>query len=152
MPSTLLLMNTLTSNIPTPTNRVPFTWTWLVQGGTRAAGYGDMPEGIPVRAQPSTPGVTGVTINSILLEAGTADSSGSANTIALYSGTGGATGTAVSGGSTTLTTGSSAGVTATITGPFIFLAGTWIQINITSLSTGTPGARLYATATGTWNA
>lgn len=118
----------------------PCKFTWLVQSGTRAAGYGDMPEGIYFDQA--------ATIFAVRFRAGTADASGS-NTVALYSNTtGAATGTAITSGSTTLTA-TSAGAVAVLTGPWSIAAGTYLQVNVTALGT-TPGARLYLDVIGTY--
>lgn len=129
------------SNTRTPSaNTIPCDFTALVQAGTRATGYGDMPEGIRFDRA--------VTIDQVIFHAGSADASGS-NTVAIYKGTGGATGTAVTSGSGTLTA-TSAGATVTVTGPFSFAAGDYFQVNVTALGT-TPGQRLYAHVKGTYN-
>lgn len=118
----------------------PCKFTWLVQSGTRAAGYGDMPEGIYFDQA--------ATIFAVQFRVGTADASGS-NTVALYSNTtNAATGSAVGSGSTTLTA-TSASAKTTLTGPWSIAAGTYLQVNITSLAT-TPGARLYADFIGVY--
>ncbi len=117
----------------------PCKFTWLVQSSTRATGYGDTPEG-PYFDQAASIWVRWRT--------GTADASGS-NTIALYSNTSNsATGSAVSGGSTTLTA-TSAGAVGSWIGPFAVAAGTYIQTNVTAVGT-TPGARLYMDCIGVY--
>jgi hypothetical protein len=121
-------------------NTVPCDFTVLVQSGTRATGYGDMPEGIRFDRA--------CTITQVIFHAGTADASGT-NTVAIYKGSGGATGSAVTSGSGTLTA-TTAGATVTVTGSFAFAAGDYFQVNVTALAT-TPGARLYAHVKGTWN-
>lgn len=118
----------------------PCKFTWLVQSGTRATGYGDMPEGIYFDQA--------ATIFAVQFRAGTADASGS-NTVALYSNTtNSATGSAITSGSTTLTA-TSAGAKTTLTGPWSIAAGTFLQVNVTALAT-TPGSRLYCDVIGTY--
>lgn len=108
--------------------------SWLVQGGTRQTGYGDMPEGIFL-AQAAT-------LLAVQFRIGTADASGT-STIALYSNTTNAsTGSALTSGSTSLTT-STTNNKITLTGPWTITAGTFLQVNATAVGT-TPGNRLYA--------
>jgi hypothetical protein len=117
----------------------PCKFTWLVQSGTRATGYGDMPEGIYFDQAASI---------WVRWRSGTADASGS-NTVALYSNTtNAATGTAVTSGSATLTA-TSAGATTSWLGPFSIAAATYLQTNVTAAGT-TPGARLYMDVTGVY--
>lgn len=111
----------------------PCDYSYAVQSGTRATGYGDLPEGAFI-------GRNGAVV-WVRWRAGTADASGS-NTIALYSNTSNsATGTAVSGGSTSLTA-TSAGAVSSWVGPFTVAGGTYLQTNVTAVGT-TPGSRLY---------
>ncbi|MDG3013536.1 hypothetical protein [Speluncibacter jeojiensis] len=122
----------------------PLDFTVLIQGGTRATGFGDMPEGILIQHAG--------TINQIVFQGGTADASGS-TTVAVCATTtaGTGNGTAVSGGSCTATL-TSAGATATLafSGGLAVAAGTWLQFSTTAVGT-TPGARLYGHVMGVWS-
>lgn len=118
----------------------PVDYSYAVQSGTRATGYGDLPEAAYI-------GRNGAVV-WVRWRTGTADASGS-NTIALYSNTSNtATGTAVSGGSTTLTA-TTAGAIGSWIGPFTVAGGTYLQTNVTAVGT-TPGARLYMDVTGNY--
>lgn len=109
--------------------------TIVVQSGTRATGYGDYPAGLRFN-RPTK-------VTQVVIEAGTADASGT-NTVALYKGTGGATGTALTGGTPSGTlTATSAYATLTLSGNWVFAAGEYLQVNVTAVGT-TPGAKLRA--------
>lgn len=110
-------------------------YTEVVQAGTRATGYGDYPIGH--RFNRAT------VVTQVVLEAGTADASGT-NTIALKKGVGAVTGSALVGGTSTATLdATAASATATITGSWAFAAGEYLQVHVTAVGT-TPGGKLRA--------
>lgn len=105
----------------------------VVQAGTRATGYGDYPRGHKF--------VKATVVEKVVLEFGAADSTGT-NTVSLYKGTGAVTGTILSPTPTaSAVDATAANATATITGPWAFAAGEYLQVNATTVG-GTPGARL----------
>lgn len=108
-------------------------YTEVVQSGTRATGYGDYTPGH--RFHRAT------IVKSVVVEVKAADASGT-TTVALKKGTGAATGSALVGGTSTVTFDSTVALgTGTITGAWAFAAGEYLQIHTTAVGT-TPAAGL----------
>lgn len=115
--------------------------TWLVQGGTRQTGYGDMPEGLyfPQAYE----------LLAINFRIGTADASGTSAAQLYTNTTNASTGSALA---TALVSSAGWNVANThtlVTGPWLIAAGTYVQCNVTTVGT-TPGNRLTVDLVGVW--
>lgn len=115
--------------------------TWLVQGGTRQTGYGDLPEGIyfPQAYE----------LLAVQFRIGTADASGTSAAQLYTNTTNASTGTALSGATVTSAAWNTANTHTLVTGPWVIAAGTFVQCDTTTVGT-TPGNRLSIDLVGVW--
>jgi len=119
----------------------PAHFTWLVQSGTRATGYGDMPEGIYI-PQP-------LEVLAFQFRIGTGDASGTSAAQIYTNTTNASTGSALSSASVSSAGWNTANTHTLVTGPWLIAAATYMQCDVTSVGT-TPGLRLYVDVIGVW--
>lgn len=115
--------------------------TWLVQGGTRQTGYGDLPEGVYIPQA--------YELLAVQFRIGTADASGTSAAQLYTNTTNASTGAALSGASVSSAGWNTANTHTLVTGPWAIAAGTYVQCDVTSVGT-TPGNRLYVDLVGVW--
>lgn len=118
----------------------PAHFTWLVQSGTRATGYGDLPEGIYIPQA--------LEVLAFQFRIGTGDASGTSSAAIYTNTTNASTGSALSGASVSAQTWSTANSHTLVTGPWAIAAGTYLQCSLTPGAT--PGSRLYVDVLGVW--
>lgn len=119
----------------------PAHFTLLAQSGTRATGYGDLPEGVYIPQ--------GMELFAVQFRIGTADASGTSAAQIYTNTTNASTGTALSGASVASAAWATANTKTLVTGPWAIAAGTYLQCNVTAVGT-TPGKRLYVDFIGVW--
>lgn len=119
----------------------PAHFTLLAQSGTRATGYGDLPEGVYIPQ--------GLELFAVQFRIGTADASGTSAAQIYTNTTNASTGTALSGASVASAAWATANTKTLVTGPWAISAGTYLQCNVTTVGT-TPGKRLYVDFIGVW--
>ncbi|MFJ4653836.1 glycosyl hydrolase family 28-related protein [Nocardia sp. NPDC088792] len=119
----------------------PAHFSYVAQTGTRATGYGDLPEGVYVPQA--------MELQAVQFRIGTADASGTSAAQIYTNTTNASTGSALSGASVSSAGWNVANTHTIVSGPWSIAAGTWLQCNVTSVGT-TPGARLTVDFIGVW--
>jgi hypothetical protein len=119
----------------------PAHFTWLVQSGARASGYGDMPEGIYIPQA--------LELLAVQFRIGTADASGTSAAQIYTNTTNASTGSALASANVASAAWNVANTKTLVTGPWVIAAGTYLQCNVTAVGT-TPGKRLSVDFVGVW--